>query len=332
MGAINLQEASKALISRMDCAIRSGREQFMEKFTEHFCAYCDQIYQMQQEGTKGAIAYLHFSVLRTNILLRRHEVRMDAYDESWYMDTAECSAYYPVEEIYSYLEEYMDLVEALQKEAHGGISLAEAQKRIFVESRHHLFYLAQLIRFAMQRAILTEEYKRVKRAPVFVVCIGGFMDRFDILYKEDQTKKDSARIKRNLKSKRQTLFSYEIYRGLDLSDGDFAGIEFQYSVFDESDLTGSCWRRASLLFSSCRETVFREADMEQIRIFDTDFSGAVFERVNFTGAKLKHVSFTGASLHGLDFSKALLMEEIDFTGARIEECILPEGAKGWSIL
>ena len=66
---------------------------------------------------------------------------MDAYDESWYMDTAECSAYYPVEEIYSYLEEYMDLVEALQKEAHGGISLAEAQKRIFVESRHHLFYL-----------------------------------------------------------------------------------------------------------------------------------------------------------------------------------------------
>lgn len=158
------------------------------------------------------------------------------------------------------------------------------------------------------------------------------MDRFDILYKEDQTKKDSDRIKRYLKSKRQTLFSYEIYRGLDLSDGDFAGIEFQYSVFDESDLTGSCWRRASLLFSSCRKTVFREADMEQIRIFDTDFSGAVFERVNFTGAKLKHVSFAGASLHGLDFSKALLMEEIDFTGARIEECILPEGAKGWSIL
>ena len=56
--------------------------------------------------------------------------------------------------------------------------------------------------------------------------------------------------------------------------------------------------------------------MEQIRIFDTDFSGAVFERVNFTGAKLKHVSFAGASLHGLDFSKALLMEEIDFTGGR----------------
>ncbi len=81
---------------------------------------------------------------------------MDAYDESWYMDTAECSAYYPVEEIYSYLEEYMDLVEALQKEANGGISLAEAQKRIFVESRHHLFYLAQLIRLAMQRAIWRE--------------------------------------------------------------------------------------------------------------------------------------------------------------------------------
>ena len=72
--------------------------------------------------------------------------------------------------------------------------------------------------------------------------------------------------------------------------------------------------------------------MEQIRIFDTDFSVAVFERVNVTGAKLKHVSFAGASLCGIDFSKALLMEEIDFTDARIEDCILPEGARGWSIL
>ena len=120
MGAINLQEASKALISRMDCAIRSGREQFMEKFTEHFCAYCDQIYQMQ-EGTKERSHIFIFPCLGRTFCCEGM-IRMDAYDESWYMDTAECSAYYPVEEIYSYLEEYMDLVEALQKEAHGGIA------------------------------------------------------------------------------------------------------------------------------------------------------------------------------------------------------------------
>ena len=72
--------------------------------------------------------------------------------------------------------------------------------------------------------------------------------------------------------------------------------------------------------------------MEQIRIFDTDFSGAVFERVNFTGAKLKHVSFAGASLHGLDFSKACSWRRLILRGRRLEDCILPEGAKGWSIL
>ena len=29
----------------------------------------------------------------------------------------------------------------------------------------------------------TEEYKSVAKAECFVVCIGGYMDKFDILYK-----------------------------------------------------------------------------------------------------------------------------------------------------
>ena len=64
--------------------------------------------------------------------------------------------------------------------------------------------------------------------------------------------------------------------------------------------------------------------MERMKIFDTDFSGAVLENVSFVGAKLKHISFAGAKLLRVDFSKALLAEELDFQNARMVECVLPE--------
>ncbi len=324
MQGIDLERKSKELATSLDNYIKSHFEQLLDGFVDCFSGYCNKIYQMQQQGEKGAIAYIHFSVLRTNILLKKHEIRMDAYDESWYLDTVECSGSYPVGEIYTYLERYGDVVEELRSKAMGKVSLAEAQKKVFTESRLYLFFVAELIRVGLRKVVQQESYQRIKRASCFVVCIGDFMDRFDILYKEDSTVKDAKEVKRYLQSKQQTLFSHAIYQGLDLSKGNYEELEFQYSSFEGCDFTQSSWNKSHLLFSNFRNTILKDANMERMKIFDTDFSGAVLENVSFVGAKLKHISFAGAKLLRVDFSKALLAEELDFQNARMVECVLPE--------
>lgn len=322
---IDLHQKSKELVTRFDHYMKEHMEELIMQFVDCFLNYCNQIYQMQQQGNKGAIAYIHFSVLRTNILLKKHEIRLDAYDENWYLDTVECSGNYPVERVYSYLEEYGDAVEEFRIKSIGKVSLAEAQKRVFEESNLYLFFIAELIRVGMRRVIKTEEYQRINRASCFVVCIGGFMDRFDILYKEDNTGKDSKEVKNYLQSKKQTLFSHEIYKKLDLSSGDYEDLEFHYSSFEGCDFSKSRWNNSRLLFSNFQNTIFKDTKMERMKIFDTDFSGAILENVSFEGAKLKHISFAGAKLFRVDFSKALLAEEINFQGASIVDCNLPEG-------
>lgn len=321
---IDLHKKSKELVTKLDYDIKAHMEELIEQFADCFLNYCRQIYQMQQQGCKGAIAYIHFSILRTNILLKKHEIRLDAYDENWYLDTVECSGSYPVERFYSYLEEYGDAVEEFRIKSIGKVSLAEAQKRVFEESNLYLFFIAELIRVGMRRVIKTEEYQRINRASCFVVCIGGFMDRFDILYKEDDTEKDSKEVKNYLQSKKQILFSHEIYRNLDLSNGDYEDLEFQYSSFAGCDFSKSRWSNSRILFSSFQNAIFKETKMERMKIFDTDFSGAILEDVSFEGAKLKHISFAGAKLLRVDFSKALLAEEIHFQGAETVDCNLPE--------
>ncbi len=324
MQGFDLQQKSKELLTGLDDYVKSHFEQFVKQYVDFFSAYCEKIYQMQQQGKKGAIAYIHFSVLRTNILLRKHVIRVDAYDERWYMDTVECSSGYHVEDIYCYLEKYGEIVEEMRSRSNGKISLAEAQKKVFVESNYYLFYTAELIRLGMRKALQTESYQKIRREPCFVVCMGGFMDRFDILYKDDCTIKDSGEVKRYLQSQKKTLFSYEIYENLDLSKGNYEGLEFQYSSFAGCDFTHSSWNKSRLAFSNFQNTTLKDTKMEKTKIFDTDFSGATLEQVSFAGAKLKYISFVGARLFQVDFSKALLAENINFQDAQIVDCKLPE--------
>lgn len=324
MQGFDLQRKSMELAASLDDYVKSHFEQLVDKLTDCLSRYCDKIYQMQQQGEKGPIAYIHFSVLRTNILLKKHEIRLDAYDENWYLDLVECSDYYPVGEFYSYLEEYGDMVEELRSRSMGKVSLAKAQGRVFAESNLYLFFVAELIRAGMRKIIRTESYQKIERAPCFVVCIGGFLDRFDILYKEDSTVKDSKEVKRHLQSKEQTLFSHEICENLNLSEGNYEELQFQYSSFVGCDFTQSSWNKSQLLFSNFQNTILKDTKMERMKIFDTDFSGATLENVSFAGAKLKHISFAGATLSQVDFSEALLAEEINFQDARIVGCNLPK--------
>mgnify|MGYP000562099663 CR=1 FL=1 len=73
MQGIDLQRKGKELAAELDYYVKSHFEQLVEQFVDCFSEYCNKIYEMQRQGRKGAIAYIHFSVLQTNILLKKHE-------------------------------------------------------------------------------------------------------------------------------------------------------------------------------------------------------------------------------------------------------------------
>lgn len=319
----NLDQKSMELLTQLDLYIKNHLDELTERLSDCISKYGESIYEMQQSGKKAAIAYLQFSLLRTNILLGRHELRLDAYDENWYLDSVECCSSYKVEDVLSPLAEFADVVEALREKS-SAMTLRETQSRIFEESQKYLIFLAELIRLGMKKAVQTEGYRRIGKAPVFVVCIGGLLDRVDILYKEDRTEKDGREIRRRLQSKEQSLFSYEIYEGLDLSRGNYEGLKFLYSSFTGSDFTGSSLHKCQLLFDDFRGCTLKAVKMTETQMFDVNFSGAELDHVSFAGAKLSQVSFKGAALSHVDFEGVLLMEEVDFTNAVLKDTRIPE--------
>ncbi len=325
MQGIDLERRGKELATELDGYTREHLEELIEKFVKCFSDYCNQIALMQKQGKKGDIAYIHFSVLRTNILLGKHELRVDAYDENWYLDSVECSYSYPVEEIYCYLGKYSDAVMDLWQKTQEINNLADAYRKVFDAGNIYLFYVAELIRMGMKRMHQSESFLAVNKAECFIVGIGGYMDRFDILYKEDHTIKDSKEVKRYLQSGQQSLFSHEICKKLDLSGGNYEDLEFQYSSFVGCDFSKSSFSKSRFVFCNFRNSVLKDVKMNKVKIFDGDFSGARLENIDFSGAKLKCISFEAAELKNVNFANAILAEDITFKNAKMVDCVLPEG-------
>ena len=324
-GDLDVEQKSFELLSKLDSYGQIHFDKLVDEFVACFEGYCEKIASMQEAGKKGAIAFINFSVLRTNILARNHELRIDAYDENWYLDRGECSGVYDVSQLYRWLDVFADNLEATRKKYMGKLKYSKKQKLIFEESDKYLIFVAELMRVAIKKAVQTEAYHKTTRHEVFVICIGGYQDRVDILYKEDSSAKDAKVVRRYLEKEktRDEPLVYEICEGLDLSKGDFTGLNLMFSSFAGCDFSDGSFKDSTLLMNDFTKATLCNTNLENSQIFDTDFSGSTLENVSFKGGKLKHVSFKDATLVNVDFEGVLLAEELNFENVTLKGTEIP---------
>ena len=325
---VNVDQKSIELLKKLDAYVQQNFDDLLDKFLLCFEQYCRQIAQMQETGKKGEIGFIHLSILKTNILAKRHQIRLDAYDKNWYLDRVECSGTYDVGAFYQGLDEFADALEKSRNSSVNRVKLSDVQHCVFEESNKYLLFVAELVRVALRNVSDLAWFQAMKRDEVFMICIGGYQDKVDILYKEDSSEKDAKVVKRHLQAKHQPAYSHEICRSLDLSGGDYAGIHLLFSNFAECDFSGSQLQNSTILFGNFQQAVMKDVNLENTEIFDTDFSGALLENVSFHGAKLRQLSFAQAKLINVQFEGALYVQDLDFDGAELVNTLLPEVKMG----
>lgn len=323
LGNIDVDQQSKELLSNLGEYINIYIDAIVDKFVMCFEKFAKKVVNMQRLGKKEAVAYINFSVLRTNILAKKHFLRIDAYDRDWYSDRTECSSEYDVTEIYQWLDKFQSVLEAVRKKSGGQITLSDVQALVFEESDKYLLLVTEVIRASMKKVAETESYQKMNKYEVFVVCVGRFQDQSYFVYKEDTSVKDAKAVKLHLQAKRQGMYSYEICEKLNLSGGNYEDKKFLFSSFSESDFTGSNFKKSTMIGCNFHNAVLRDTNFEQIQAFDIDFSGVALENVSFKGAKLTKVSFAEATLTHVQFEGAILLENLNFENAKFVETERP---------
>jgi len=325
-GDLDITKKSSVLLSKLQAYGQIHFDKLIDEFVECFEDYCTKVVKMQEIGIKEPISFINFSVLRTNLLIKKHELRIDAYGEDWYLDRIECAGSYDVSKMYRWLDTFADSLEATRKKYMGNLKLEQMQEEIFHESQKYLIFVAEIMRIAIKKAIKTQSYQKMKRNDVFVICIGEYQDQVDILYKEDSTIKDGKAVKRYFEkdSKQNDLFTYEICRDLNLSEGNFTDINIMYSSFTKCDFTNANFKDSALFISDFKQSIFKDVSFENVQLLELDFTEATLENVSFKDAKLTNLIFKNATLINVDFEDALIISGLSFEDAALIETVIPK--------
>ncbi|MEM4336663.1 MAG: pentapeptide repeat-containing protein [Candidatus Woesearchaeota archaeon] len=108
---------------------------------------------------------------------------------------------------------------------------------------------------------------------------------------------------------RDTLLSGADFLIADLNQCDFSGAILERTNFYGAILNRAKFCGANLFFANLRET----------ELIDTDFTGANLISANFSGSVIRRASFKNADLRKAEINTAKIIEETDFSGAKMDK-------------
>ncbi|MFC7677697.1 pentapeptide repeat-containing protein [Paenibacillus sp. GCM10028914] len=334
------------MLLQIEEAYQRKGEVFAAEWAESFRRLCRNVGAIQRAGRKGPVSYITYSLLRTQLAAGRSVYRIEAADESWFLDSSPYRDTYDSAWAFDYLHQYRrEIAEAARPYA-GQIGAADLDCMLQREAAQVHAYIIGIGRLAMEEASASAEFAQLEMTEVFEVRVGEYLDVSEVVYKRDRTIKDTDAVRISLnRPERSNDYAYEDLRKLDLTElsgresdlryADLSGCELEAAVLAESVLlgtvfAGSCMKNADLSHSLIAEADFRGCDLR-----GTSFAGALgmkgrpeatiwtmpgYRAVDFRGANLEGADFRGAALNGALFTGARL-EGADFTGADLQDAV-----------
>ncbi|MEK5321803.1 pentapeptide repeat-containing protein [Paenibacillus sp. FSL L8-0644] len=332
------------MLFALEASFQNRKHALAKTFRNSLEPILRKVKQMQHEGTKQALGYISYSMLRTELANGRATYLVEAMDKRWFMDLHTCRDTYNAEWAFRYLDEWETELSKHAKKYGGRIGLDDIERIKLRAAMYIHQYIIALARFSITEEWLDEIQfaHEILLEDVFELRVGEYLDQSEVVYKRDVRVKDSTVMKDWLEEKKPYDYIHEVFRGIDGSQGNYEGIRLQYadlsesffnnSVFTGGNLIGSCWDKACLQEADFSGCLIQEARFEQANLRGASFQDAIavpgiyqserwespgFQPVSFAGADLTGAQFQGAYLQDVDFTGAIL-QGADFMGAAFE--------------
>ncbi|MBC2580532.1 hypothetical protein [Clostridium sp. DJ247] len=167
-----------------------NKDELANGFIKSFKDICIKISNMQSAAEKDKIAYINYSILRTNIMDRKYMHLVDAFNKYWYFDIQECSTEYDTSWAFDFLEEFEKELEEIRKLYMNKISAPDIDKIKLKETKLYNQYIIDLAKYSMPEAIKLKEYKEIHKEDIVEIRVGEYRGSSELVYKEQRTMKN----------------------------------------------------------------------------------------------------------------------------------------------
>lgn len=344
----HVKKLSLEKILKLEEYYQNNKENLKKDFLKTFIDIC------KKTQNKEEIGYITYSMLRTNLIEDNNTYLVEISDETWFLDGKKYISEYNVNFAFKFLNELEKELKELRK-PYTKIKDFDIEKLILQEASKYNEYIISLARYSLKDIENVEDFSNLKLNKEFEVRVGEFRDITETVFKKDIRKKDSILIKEFFEEKDpDDTYSYEIYKNLNLRNGDYSDNDFRYSDFRKSDLSKSNMKNCILTGVDFRECKLEKVDFRDSYIYEANFENADlkgsnfsrstgykgllqgflkekwtmpgFEKVNFKNSNLENVKFKNADLKGVVFKGANL-KGTSFQGADLREAIFSKDDK-----
>jgi len=164
----------------------NNKKSIQEDLKSKFASVCKLGILLKEQGLKGEIKYIYFSLLRTSLLENKGEFRIDLYDERWFLDKVECSVNITLDFIYNSLFKHMEVLKEKKKEYGGVITNMDLEEIMLQESNVYHVLSVEFFKNFIDELLLVPSYRELKKSKNIKIMAGEFMDAADSIYpKED---------------------------------------------------------------------------------------------------------------------------------------------------
>ncbi|MBW6409682.1 hypothetical protein [Clostridium weizhouense] len=170
---------------RIDEFYRNNKDDIDTKLIEKFNLVCEKCISMQKDNLKGQVAYIYFSFLRSSIIKKKGEVRIDLYDENWFLDKQECSINIELDFLYNSLFELESNLKNRKMEYGRTITDMDVEYIILDEADKYHILAVEFLKQLVSKFIEFDSYKIMKKSSNIKILAGELMDSAEIIYENN---------------------------------------------------------------------------------------------------------------------------------------------------
>lgn len=345
-----VEPARAKLMNDLQYTLSTRHTELTAEFLSHFRLLIQEVSAAQQRGAKGRIAYIQYSMLRTELLGGAMNILVEACDASWLLDQKPIRSSYSSQWAYECLERMLnDLREELPN-YQGSVTAVELDRIMLQEATLVNRYLVHFIRNSCRALEDFEWNSLIDLDQIFEVRVGEYLDASECVFRLDRRNRSIEEIGEALEESDGLDVMYAHFQGLDMSEMECSDLDFRYSRFDHIDMHSTEFQRCVLVGTVWRNCSLENTDFTGSILYGADFSGCSLEKsvfkeimgdkghpeglvqgpgydaLNFENANLSGADFRGARLRGAIFRGANLTDTL-WEGADVEGAIFDDAER-----
>jgi len=339
------------MLKKLDCNLKKEKHSIAKKLTEEFDNFFKLVNQNQENIESKLVFCVSIQILRSNIVNKKSELRLSAYDAEFYMDKNPIHYTFDFDELFKYIFEFENNVAEEVKKYVTRVNKSDVAVAVQKTVMFYKDYLTRLLLFSIDDILRLDSFQDLNKEKDFFLFSGEYKDNLDYIYRsaDEKTKYEKTELVRKFSGGKDEFYT-QLLTDLEFEELDLRNKNLCYTQFTNSKMTLTDFALAYCICTNFSNCFISGTNFENALLYDADFSGATlygvmfnaafaglttpkedtfyspgFNGVNFKNAVLNKVDFTEADFSGADFRGAKFSDVI-FENTNLENAVFDEEA------